>query len=497
MLHDIAPNIYSREFQNRTCEDSDFIIYIKTGFPVLKKENNTFRFPYKYEVNHPASDNSSSVDFKYLFSIDDMHFYLYISELEAMLTDDFIVSDRQLLRTLKPACFAFAGALGSQLYRYYMSNRYCGKCGSRNIFNHKEHAMACSKCNIVSYPKISPAIIVAIGDGDRLLLTRYRNGSYNKYALVAGFVEVGETFEQAVVREVHEEVGLNIRNIRYYGNQPWPFSDSQMIGFTAELDGDDHITLQEDELSEAKWLSFDEIPEYPVNKASIGEELIERFKISRAKYILFDLDGTLTDPREGITKCVQYALERFGIQVSDLNDLVCFIGPPLYESFPDYYGLSEEETMQAVTYYRERFDDVGLFENIVYPGIASLLEALVKAGYILAVATSKPERASIRILEHFDLLKYFTTVVGSELDGSRSKKADVIKEVFKRLDINEELKKRCVMVGDRKHDIIGAQENGICSIGVEYGYAEPGELRNAGASLVVDSVRRLGEIFLS
>ncbi|MDD6207156.1 MAG: HAD family hydrolase [Clostridiales bacterium] len=213
-------------------------------------------------------------------------------------------------------------------------------------------------------------------------------------------------------------------------------------------------------------------------------------------YLLFDLDGTLTDPAEGITKCVQYALESFGIKEPDRTKLKRFIGPPLIDSFQEFYGMKEEQALQAVSKYRERFKTVGLYENKVYPGVKEMLEELQAEGKILGVATSKPDVFANRILEHFGLSRYFTVICGASLDHKvLSTKAAVIREALSELKIRpEETEEKVLMIGDRKHDILGAREAGICCLGVEFGYAEPGELKEYGASYIVQTVAELHEI---
>lgn len=214
------------------------------------------------------------------------------------------------------------------------------------------------------------------------------------------------------------------------------------------------------------------------------------------QYLLFDLDGTLTDPAEGITKCVQYALSYFGQEKRRPEELYCYIGPPLPESFEVYGGLSRKEALLAVEKYRERFREKGMFENRVYPGVEALLKALKDAGKVLAVATSKPEVFAKEILEHFGLAGYFQVVTGSELDGTRMDKAEVIQETFARLSLTEQEKPLTAMIGDRKHDVIGAKKNGIDSVGVSFGYAEEGELERAGADRIADSVQTLEKLLL-
>ncbi len=205
--------------------------------------------------------------------------------------------------------------------------------------------------------------------------------------------------------------------------------------------------------------------------------------------ILFDLDGTLTDPKIGITKSVQYALEKMGIIEEDLDKLTPFIGPPLTVSFKEFYGMNEDEAKQAIEYYRERFSTTGLYENLVYEGMKELLEELQRLGKTIFVATSKPTVFSIKILEHFGLLHLFREVIGSELDGTRTEKSHVIEFVLSKIE-NCDLNK-IIMVGDRKFDVIGAQENKIAVIGVSYGYASSGELVAAKPNYIVDTVAEL------
>jgi phosphoglycolate phosphatase len=207
------------------------------------------------------------------------------------------------------------------------------------------------------------------------------------------------------------------------------------------------------------------------------------------KVILFDLDGTLTDPKVGITKCVQYALEKMGIIESDLDKLECFIGPPLQESFARIYSFNEDKTKLAIEYYRERFKDKGMFENDLYKGIPQLLTDLEQQGRILAVATSKPTFFSKKILQYFNLDKYFDLVVGSNLDGTRTSKTEIIQYILD--DLNQYRKQDFIMIGDRKHDIIGAKNTGIHSIGVTYGYGSFDELEESNPTLIVNDVEEL------
>lgn len=215
------------------------------------------------------------------------------------------------------------------------------------------------------------------------------------------------------------------------------------------------------------------------------------------KYLLFDLDGTLTDPKVGITTCVQYALQSFGIEEPDLDKLEPFIGPPLKESFMNFYGMSEEQAESAVAKYRERFEDTGMFENEVYAGIPQMLHTLQSKGLFLAVASSKPTVYVERILEHFNIRKYFKVVVGSELDGTRVNKDEVVQEALRQLFGEQPVKKEEVyMIGDRKFDVEGAKAMNVDSVAVTYGYGSMEELKAAKADFIVQSVEELQSFLL-
>ena len=206
------------------------------------------------------------------------------------------------------------------------------------------------------------------------------------------------------------------------------------------------------------------------------------------QYLLFDLDGTLTDPMVGITSSVQYALEKFGIHVRYLKELIPFIGPPLAESFQKFYGFSKEDAERAIQYYREYYAPKGIFENEVYEGIPEMLAHLTEAGFTLLVATSKPTVFARKVLKHFGMEDYFSFVGGSELDGSRTKKAEVISYILKTCGIEA---KEAIMIGDRRHDIEGGKACGLESVGVLYGYGTEQELTEAGADHIIRTVAEL------
>lgn len=205
------------------------------------------------------------------------------------------------------------------------------------------------------------------------------------------------------------------------------------------------------------------------------------------KYILFDLDGTLTDPKEGITKCVSYALKAFGIE-KDPEELLCFIGPPLKEQFMLYAKLTEEDAEKAVSIYRERFAPIGIFENKIYDGVNSLLKKLKDDGYVLAMATSKPYVFAEKIAEKYNIAPYMTLIEGSELDGRNTDKAAVIKNAMEKLGAEPH---NTVMVGDREYDCIGAEKNSIPCVGVSYGYAKEGELEHSSAVKIAKTPQEL------
>ena len=212
------------------------------------------------------------------------------------------------------------------------------------------------------------------------------------------------------------------------------------------------------------------------------------------QYILFDLDGTLTDSGVGIINSVRYALRHYGIE-GDPQSLRRFVGPPLINSFMEFYGFSEEQAREAVEFYREYYRARGIFENCLYPGIPELLAALMKRGKKLALATSKPTVFARQILNHFQLHPYFMEelVIGSYLDGRRTRKDEVIVAVLALLPPEKE---KIVMVGDRKYDVEGAQANGIAAIGVTYGYGEPAELEKARPEQIARTVADLFTLLL-
>lgn len=282
MIQDIAPHRFDNSFHVQKPAASDYAFYIKDNRTLLIDRENAFGIPTVEELKMVIPEAEERA--VYLFSVDETAYFL-IEECgdEGMEDGSEMVFEwkgTQYFRTMEPEFHAFSAITATQLWRWRQSRRFCGRCGSRTEDSTKERARVCPSCGQIEYPKICPAVIVAVTNGDKLLMSRYRGRSYGGYALIAGFVEIGETFEETVQREVMEEVGLKVKNIRYYKSQPWAFTDTEMIGFFAELDGDDTIKLEEEELAEAGWYHKDEIPDDEV-LISVGSDMKMAFKYGR------------------------------------------------------------------------------------------------------------------------------------------------------------------------------------------------------------------------
>ena len=317
MIQDILPHRYDNSFRKPRLTEKVFLLYIRRGNILLARRKEREGRDCREEIYESESALPAPEEFgpatageleaaglvpklseraEYLFSIDDIPYFMVRSRdsdpAAALMTQEKAGSERQkngergadfsfqgaaYFRIMQPEHQAFAAITAVQLWRCKESRKFCGRCGHETVDSQSERALVCPVCGQTEYPKICPAVIVAVTDGERLLMSRYRGRAYRGYALIAGFVEIGETFEETVRREVMEEVGLKVKNIRYYKSQPWAFTDTEMIGFFAELDGDDRIRLQEDELSEAGWYHRDEIPE-DTSLISVGSEMKMAFK---------------------------------------------------------------------------------------------------------------------------------------------------------------------------------------------------------------------------
>ncbi len=275
MIQDITPHTYHNEYRPVQPEAESLLLYFEGDLVLVKRRKDRLCFPSFSDL--PDLAPKLSEELLYLFSIDEQTFYLARrrpSFDEAL----FEMKSSRIFRDTPPEWLSFAGITAHQLYHWYDSHRFCGKCGHPLVHSLKERMLQCPDCGIMEYPKISPAVIVGIMHGERLLMSKYAGRSTTHYALIAGFAEIGETIEETVRREVYEEVGLRVKNLRYYKSQPWSFSDTLLFGFFAELDGeDDSITLDTRELATADWFTREEAPAQPLN-ISLTSEMIWKFK---------------------------------------------------------------------------------------------------------------------------------------------------------------------------------------------------------------------------
>ncbi len=271
MFQDISPHQYHNEFSQKAPADNDHILIFSQEGLLCRVENNAVLLPTWKELG-AACENSL-----HLFSIDETSYYLHEGEPPEQAAGWGYENTREL-RDCRPDEHLFALAAAESLWRWYRSNRFCGRCGKRMVHGNTERSQVCPSCGNTVYPKICPAVIVAVHDADRLLLTRYAGRPFNRHALVAGFNEIGESIEDTVRREVMEEVGLRVKDLRFYKSQPWVFTDSLLMGFYAHLDGSDSVTIQEDELAEARWYHRDEIPP-DYSPISLTGEMIEQFRL--------------------------------------------------------------------------------------------------------------------------------------------------------------------------------------------------------------------------
>ena len=273
MIQDIAPHIYHNEMSWQTPGPQDLALYFSPENALYVHEDNG-------QLTLPTVEalGAAPEALQYLFSIDRRAYYLLETDDVPAETEYWRYFPVGKLRTCPANETLFACAAAGSLYRWYRGTRFCGRCGAPMRKSPRERAMLCTACGNVVYPKICPAVIVAVHDGDRLVLTRYKDRPIRHLALVAGFNEIGDSIEETVHREVLEETGLHVKNLRFYKSQPWVFTDTLLFGFYAELDGSDAITVQEDELAEASWYPRDRLPE-DTSHMSLTAEMIERFRL--------------------------------------------------------------------------------------------------------------------------------------------------------------------------------------------------------------------------
>ena len=274
MIQNIEPHVYRNEYVPEPPKEDSVILYYEGRKILVKLEDQEISFLTFKEAAVCYPDIYE--DYTYLFSIDGQGYYL-TDGIDPADFPGFELKDNQYFREARPKYRQFAAVTGWQLYRWYQSRKFCGHCGQPMVHDDKERMMRCPDCGMMEFPKICPAVIIAVTHGNKILMSKYAGREYKKYALLAGFNETGESIEETVRREVMEEVGLKVKNLRYYKSQPWSFSGSLLAGFYCDVDGDPSITLDREELSVAEWFDRASLPETP-NLISLTGEMIECFR---------------------------------------------------------------------------------------------------------------------------------------------------------------------------------------------------------------------------
>lgn len=279
MIQEIEPRQFDNSFKNAKAMPQDLFLSYKGDNVLVREEKDKLWYPSfsDYIERWPHLMEKA----KFLFTIDAINYFL-IEEDGLDTLDGWVYVPTSRFRSETKYWRSFAGAVGWQLSRWYANHHYCSRCADEMKASDKERMLYCPSCGFQAYPTISPCVIVAVHHGERLLLTKYAGRAYKNFALVAGFVEIGESLEQAVHREVAEEVGLKIKNLKFYKSQPWPFTNTLLAGYYAELDGDDAITLQEEELSVGVWMDRKDIPP-DEKKISLTGEMMEAFRTGAVK----------------------------------------------------------------------------------------------------------------------------------------------------------------------------------------------------------------------
>jgi NAD+ diphosphatase len=273
MIQDIFPHRFNNQYlANQSIYEDDYILHYQENTLLLKTQGAELAFPQKKDF----PEISAATEAVFLFSLNEVPCFLVWDDLKVD-ESQFEYKDISFFRTTTQREIGWVSIVGLHLRNWYNQNKFCGKCGSKTQHKNDERAMVCPSCNTVVYPKISPAIIVAIISNDKILLAHNANFAGNWYSLIAGYVDVGETLEETLVREVKEEVGLDVWNIRYYKSQPWALSGSMMIGFIAEADENQAICIDGKEITDAAWFSRGNLPGHP-STISIAGEIIEKFE---------------------------------------------------------------------------------------------------------------------------------------------------------------------------------------------------------------------------
>ncbi|MCR5409901.1 MAG: HAD hydrolase-like protein [Lachnospiraceae bacterium] len=351
-----------------------------------------------------------------------------------------------------------------------------------------------------------------------MMLRNKKHGDVNsgKWIGVGGKFESGESAEMCLRREVREETGIEPDNFVFHGIIDFisdTAEDEEMYLYSAEISSEmaEAVTLNAEDEGTLRFIPDDEIMSLPLwegDRVFLDELLSGRKRISYEftykkdrlvksrkiliRNILFDLDGTLIDTGEGIMRSAQYALESIGIEVSDYRELSFFVGPPLVHTYTQRYGLDMDTARRLVTKYRERYNDIGLFECEPYKGVIECVQDLRDKGYRTFVASSKPEAMCKRLLMHFDMLKLFDDVAGATPDGKIDTKSEVLYELFGRYPADTPgFAASSILIGDTRFDIAGANDVGISSLGVSYGYGSAEELSSLGAASIVSDISEI------
>lgn len=280
MLQDLSFGKLENEYRNTCPQSGDKVLCFRDGSVLLKRNpDDSLELP-AYDGVCRWRGSWDGAEFRYIFRMQDVNYFLWMGQAGECPEPGFHYESTRQLRQLtsKDVCFAVMTAW--HLFIWYRNNRFCGQCGTPTIHDEKERMLRCPNCGNMIFPRISPAVIIAVTQGDRLLLSKYAGRSYTRYALLAGYTEIGETLEQTVQREAMEEVGLRVKNIRYYKSQPWGVDGNVLMGFYCDLDGDDTLHLDTAELAMAQWFYRDALPAHD-DGISLTREMIRVFEEGR------------------------------------------------------------------------------------------------------------------------------------------------------------------------------------------------------------------------
>ena len=277
MIQDIQPHQFDNQYRPCPPDAQSYALYYEGQSALLKKRKDGIEFPRFRDLERLNEEIYEEA--VYLFTIDEERFYL-VQNISRERLSEFTMENKESFRYAEPQYLAFAGITGYQLNNWYRNRKFCGRCGHKMRHDEKERMMRCDHCGNMEFPKICPAVIIGLTDGDKILMSKYAGRAYKKYELLAGFTEIGETIEETVQREVMEEVGLKVKNIRYYKSQPWGFDSNLLMGFFCDLAEEGEIRLEEEELSLAEWVDYRDVPDDPEG-LSLTREMMTYFRKQR------------------------------------------------------------------------------------------------------------------------------------------------------------------------------------------------------------------------